>query len=143
MTRAELLAFVRRSRLAVQATRHADGERGVQAAVVGFGVTDLLEIVFDTAIDSRKHANLVADPRIALVIGWDHEATLQVEGVADQPTGGELARIQAAYFVAFPEGRARAALPSIAYWRVRATWLRFSDYYVQPPRILELDPATL
>ena len=136
MTRTELLAFLRPHKLAVQASLHADG--GPQAAVVGIAVTDDLELVFDTVTTSRKHANLVRDPRIALVIGWDHEATAQIEGVADQPTGDDLARAKAAYFVAYPDGHARAHLPTIAYWRVRPRWVKVSDYYTQPPRIVEL-----
>jgi pyridoxine/pyridoxamine 5'-phosphate oxidase len=42
-----------------------------QAAVVGFAVTDALEIIFDTVATSRKYRNLRADPRVALVIGWE------------------------------------------------------------------------
>ena len=37
---------------------------GPQAAVVGFAVSDLLEIVFDTVTTSRKYQNLRRDPRI-------------------------------------------------------------------------------
>jgi pyridoxine/pyridoxamine 5'-phosphate oxidase len=83
MTRDELVTFLRRYRLAVQASVAADG--APQAAVVGFGVSDACEIVFDTLTTTRKYRNLAADPRIALVIGWEHEATAQIEGVVDFP----------------------------------------------------------
>src|SRR5215510_5846618 len=105
MTRAELVSFLRRYKLAVQASVAAGG--APQAAVVGFAVSDALEIVFDTTEDTRKYRNLRADPRIALVIGWDDEVTAQIEGIADFPAGAELERIRECYFVAYPDGRER------------------------------------
>src|SRR5215208_6334408 len=98
MTRDDLIQFLRRYRLAVQASVAPGG--APQAAVVGFAVSDDLEIVFDTLESTRKYQNLVADPRIALVIGWDHEATAQIEGTVDFPTGDELIRIRDVYFTA-------------------------------------------
>ena len=134
--RAELVRFLRRYRLAVQASVGPDG--APQAAVVGFGVGDALEIVFDTLITTRKYKNLIADPRIALVIGWDHEITAQIEGVVDFPTGDELARVREIYFSAYPDGRERLAWPGITHARVRPTWVRTSDFTRDPPVIVEL-----
>ncbi len=136
MTRAELVTFLRRYRLAVQASVARDG--APQAAVVGFAVSDDLEIVFDTLESTRKYQNLAADPRIALVIGWDHEATAQIEGVVDFPTGAELARIRDVYFTSYPDGRDRLAWPGITHARVRPTWIRYSDFTKDPPVIVEL-----
>lgn len=136
MTRAELIAFLRRYKLAVQASTAPSGEP--QAAVVGFAVSDALEIVFDTVDTTRKHANLRADPRIALVIGWDDEITAQIEGVVDFPTGAELERIRECYFVAYPDGRDRLAWPGITHVRVRPTWVKYSDFTHDPPKIVEL-----
>jgi general stress protein 26 len=140
MTRAELIEILRAHKLAVEATI---GEGGApQAAVVGIAVSDDLELVFDTLASTRKHRNLRADPRIALVIGWG-DATVQLEGLADFPEGDELARIRACYFVAHPDGRDRLAWPGITHVRVRPTWIRYTDYAHDPPRIVELDAAAL
>jgi hypothetical protein len=136
MTRTELVHFLRKYKLAVEATVAPRG--APQAAVVGFAVSDALEIVFDTVETTRKYQNLRADPRIALVIGWDHDITAQIEGVADFPSGEELERIRACYFVAYPDGRDRLAWPGITHVRVRPTWVRYSDFTVDPPRIIEL-----
>lgn len=141
MTRAELLAFLRRYRLAVQATTAPNG--APQAAVIGVAVSDTLEIVFDTLESTRKFQNLRVDPRIALVLGWDDAQCAQIEGVADVPTGAELERIQQCYFAVYPDGRDRLAWPGITHVRVRPTWVRFSDFSVEPPRIIELGPAEL
>jgi pyridoxine/pyridoxamine 5'-phosphate oxidase len=126
MTRAELLSFLRRHRYAVQASSAADG--APQAAVIGIAVSDELEIVFDTLGTSRKAQNLRRDPRIALVVGWDDEQTVQLEGRADEAIAGQLARLKSVYFAQFPDGPEREQWPDISYWRVRLTWARYSDF---------------
>jgi PPOX class probable F420-dependent enzyme len=126
VTRAELLAFLRRHRLCVQASVSSAG--APQAAVVGFAVSDDLEIVFDTLGTTRKMANLRRDPRIALVVGWDDEQTVQIEGVADEPNGAELDRLKKVYFEAYPDGPDRETWKDITYVRVRPTWARYSDF---------------
>ena len=136
MKRDELVRFLRRYKLAVQASVAPGG--APQAAVIGFAVSDDLEIVFDTLTTTRKYRNLRADPRIALVIGWDDEVTAQLEGVADFPTGEELERVRDCYFVAYPDGRERLAWPGITHARVRPTWIRYSDFTKDPPQIVEL-----
>jgi hypothetical protein len=136
VTRADLVQFLRRYKLAVQASVAPGGSP--QAAVVGFAVSDACEIVFDTVTTTRKYQNLAADPRIALVIGWDHDATAQIEGVVDFPTGDELTRVREIYFTAYPDGRDRLAWPGITHARVRPTWVRHSDFTSDPPRIIEI-----
>ena len=134
MTTAEVLNFLRANRLAVQASRAA-GET-IQAALVGFAVTDAFEIVFDTLDTTRKVTNLRASPRIALVIGgWSagDERTVQYEGIADEPTGDELERLKAAW----PDGPSRAGWPGLVYVRVRPTWIRYSDFNQTPPVVVE------
>ncbi|MET0790169.1 MAG: pyridoxamine 5'-phosphate oxidase family protein [Polyangiaceae bacterium] len=138
MELAELVAFLRQSKLAVQASVRVDG--APQAAVVGFVVSDAGELFFDTSTASRKCQNLRRDARIALVVGWD-ERTVQYEGIADEPTGEELARFKALYFASFPEGRERERWPDIAYFRVRPRWLRYSDFTGSTPSLAVLEFA--
>jgi len=141
MTPEELLLYLRAQPLAVESSVSSSG--APQAAIVGVAVTDRFELVFDTVATSRKHQNLARDPRIALVIGWDQERTVQLQGVADQPRGHDLSRVQSAYFARFPDGPSRLSWPGIAYWRVRPEWIRYSDFNTNPPTILEWDRATI
>jgi PPOX class probable F420-dependent enzyme len=124
--RAQLVEFVRRRGLAVVATRGPDG--APQAALVGIAATDRGELVFDTAAGSRKVANLRAFPRVALVVGWDDEVTLQCEGHAGLVTGPERDRCLRAYVEQYPDGRERAEDPEIVLVRVVVEWGRLSDY---------------
>jgi pyridoxine/pyridoxamine 5'-phosphate oxidase len=141
MTRAELITFLRAQKWAVVASVGAGGEP--QAAVVGVAITDELELVFDTLGSTRKAANLARDPRIAVVIGWDDAQSVQLEGVADQPTGAERERLQRAYFDRFPDGPSRLTWPGLTYFRVRPTWARYSDFRGNEPVIVELAGAAL
>lgn len=112
-----------------------------QAAVVGYAVSDRLELIFDTLGSTRKAQNLRRDPRIALVI-WAGEQTLQLEGLADEPAGDELRRLKQVYLAAFPDGVERERWPGISYVRVRPSWARFSDF-APGGAIIEFDLAPL
>jgi general stress protein 26 len=141
MTRAELLTFIRAQKWAVQAS--VSDRNAPQAAAIGVAITDGLELVFDTLSDTRKASNLRQNPNIALVIGWDDAQTVQYEGVADEPSGDELARVKRVYFARFPDGVERERWPKIAYFRVRPTWIRYSDFRQAEPIVVTFDAAAL
>jgi hypothetical protein len=133
-----LLEFLRQHRLAVQASVFATG--GPQAAVVGFAITDQFEIIFDTLDSTRKVPNLRENPKLALVIGGllpGDERTVQYEGIADEPSGEELKRLTKVYYGVFPDGPSRRSWRGLVYVRIRPTWIRYSDYNVDPPEIIE------
>lgn len=133
-----MLEFLRQHRLAVQASVFASG--GPQAAVVGFAITERFEIIFDTLDSARKVPNLRQNPKLALVIGGllpGDERTVQYEGIADEPSGEELERLTKVYYGVFPDGLSRRSWPGLVYVRVRPTWIRYSDYNVDPPEIVE------
>jgi pyridoxine/pyridoxamine 5'-phosphate oxidase len=144
MTRAELLAYMRQHRVAVQTSVAEEG--APQAAIVGIAIGDDFEIVFDTLETSRKARNLRKSPRIALVLGgWGsgEERTVQYEGVADEPRGADLERVRELYFSVYPDGRERLAWKGLIHVRVRPTWLRYSDFGREPETILEFSADDL
>jgi hypothetical protein len=134
----ELLQFLREHRLGVEAS--VSPPLAAQAAVMGFAISDEFEIIFDTLDFTRKVANLRQNPRIAFVIGGllpGDERTAPYEGVADEPVGAELDRLTEIYYRVYPDGRARRSWAGLIYVRVRPTWIRYSDYNVDPPKIVE------
>jgi general stress protein 26 len=144
MKRNELLTFMRGHKYAVQSS--VSPAAAPQAAVVGIVVTDDLEIFFDTLGATRKTQNLRRNPKIAFVIGGltpSDERTVQYEGIADEPSGPELDALKSLYFARFPEGREREAWPGLTYVRARPTWIRYCDYIVAPPLIMEFRAADL
>jgi hypothetical protein len=139
-----LLDFLRSHRLAVEASVSPTG--AAQAAVVGFAISDEFEIVFDTLESTRKAQNLRQNPKIALVIGGatdGEERTVQYEGIADEPSGAELEQLKQVYYAAYPDGPSRLSWPGLIYVRVRPTWLRYSDYTIDPPVIVEYGAGEL
>ena len=72
--------------LAVLATQ---GGEGPHTSLVAFAATDSLRgIIFATERDTRKYANLVADPRVALLVDdRSHRATDLVEATAVTAAG--------------------------------------------------------
>jgi len=92
---------------------------------------------------SRKHQNLVKNPRVAFVIGSEHERTVQYEGIAEIPTEAELPGVQAYYFERYRDGPTRLTWPGLVYWRVRPTWIRYSNFNADPPIVQEWDAAAI
>ena len=136
MTRSDLLIFLRQHALMVQASISETGKP--QAAVVGYAVTDSFEIIFDTLESTRKFGNLLANPDLALVVGWDDQ-TAQIEGRADLPEGEELRRAQECYFAVYPDGRDRLKWPGIRHVRVLPRWIRHTDYRSGEEKVTEFE----
>lgn len=137
MTRQDLIRFLQRQRLGVVSSLAPDG--APQSAVVGIGTSDAGEIVFDTLGTTRKAENLRRDRRASLVV-WEGERTLQIDGLSDEPAGGEAARLREVYFASYPDGRDRLSWPHLTHFRIRPLWARYSDFGASPgPLIVELD----
>ncbi len=135
VTKSEVLEFIRGPKLGVLGTVSPDG--APQSSLVGIGVGDDLEVVFDTLKSTRKYRNLMANPACSFAIGWTGETTVQFEGEATEPGGDELARCQEVYFKKWPDGPNRLSWPGITYFVVRPKWIRYSDYDRNPPLIQE------
>jgi pyridoxine/pyridoxamine 5'-phosphate oxidase len=130
MTLEEIFDIAKTKRYLVVSTVNEAG--APEAALMGFALTQANEVVFDTLSTSRKAVNLARNPAAALVIGWDENVSLQIEGVARRPVGDDLASAKTAYFREWPDGRARENWPDIAYVVVRPKWIRYSDYSGAP-----------
>ena len=126
MDKRGLYEFMHARKLAVLATSTRDG--APEAALVNIAVSPDLEIVFDALDATRKIRNLRREPRIAFVIGWDDDCTVQYEGFADEAEGRVLDRAQEIYRQAFPAAPQREQWPGHIYMRVVPTWIRYSSY---------------
>lgn len=136
MEKAEIRKFMAKSRYGVISSTASNGTP--QSALVGIATTPKLEIVFDTVKSSRKYANLIERPSCSFVVGWAGEQTVQFEGLAIEPKGHELQRLQEAYFTVWPDGLARMSWPGIAYFVAQPKWIRYSDFDQSPPLIVEI-----
>lgn len=107
-------------KLAVLATHD---QAGPYASLVAFAVTDdLKHLVFATQRNTRKHANLTADPRVAMLIDSrsDSDADFQeavaatAQGKAFETRGIERSRLLDLYLDRHPHLREFAASPDCA-----------------------------
>jgi general stress protein 26 len=137
MTQEFLYNFIKHHKLAVVSTLSKESKP--EAALVGFAISENLEIVFDTVKTSRKYKNLLRNPAVAVVIGWDNETTVQYEGVAEELTGPEADHYKEIYFEVYPDGRERAKTwPHIVHFKITPKWIRYSNFN-DPVVIEEMD----
>jgi uncharacterized pyridoxamine 5'-phosphate oxidase family protein len=127
MTKAVIYNFIQQHHLAVISTLSSNNKP--QAALIGIAVSENLELIFDTVTTSRKYKNLIQNPDVALVIGWDNETTVQYEGRAIELNDKDDGHFKEIYFAAFKDGRQRAEnWPDIAHFKITPTWIRYSNF---------------
>ncbi|MFA5954480.1 MAG: pyridoxamine 5'-phosphate oxidase family protein [Patescibacteria group bacterium] len=132
----KILEFIKAHHIAVVAT--TDTEKP-EAAVVEYGETDELELIIDTFISSRKSKNILHNPNVALVIGWDNNITLQYEGEATELKGSELEKSKEIYFKKNPRAKEWDGREGIVYFKIIPKWIRYSDLNKHPWEVFEIN----
>lgn len=110
-----------------------------QSAVVGFSEKENLELVFGTSIKSRKYQNLLKNPRVSLVIGWDKGKTVQYEGEAielkDESERQETINL---HLSKIPSAVKYLSDSEEAIFKVIPKWIKYTDLSVDPWDVTEL-----
>lgn len=128
--------FVKKQKIAVLSTVNSQGKP--ESAVLEFGETDELELVFDTYTSSRKYKNLQTNKNVSLVIGWDEDITVQYEGVAEEIKGEEAKKYKKAYWNKNPIAQRWEAREGITFFKVTPRWIRYSDLNKDPWEVFEI-----
>ena len=128
--------FIGRQKIGVLSTVAESGRP--EAAVIEFGETDALELIFDTLVSARKYANLRKNNRVAFVIGWDEDITVQYEGEAYELAGEEKDKYKEIYFQKNPKVQKWEAVPEIRFFKVVPKWVRYSNLKVHPWEVYEI-----
>lgn len=125
MKKKDLLTFLHANKHAVIATV---GGKKPEAALIGFGETENLELVFGTSKKSRKYKNLKKNPAASFVIGLGEEnITVQYEGRATELDQAGIKKYAPRYYRKNPEAKEYAHLPDQSYWKVTPTWIRYTN----------------
>ena len=124
--KARLTAFIQQHEVAVIAT--ASPAAVPEAALVNIAVSPSFEIIFETTAATRKCANLRDNPRVALVIGWENDQSLQIDGNVEVLEGSARDRLKTIFMDAFPGKRSHEYWPGNDFYRVRPYWARLSNY---------------
>lgn len=130
-----LLNFINSHNLAVISTAVNNTP---ESAVVGFGQTDELEIIFGTNRSSRKYKNIKQNPSVSLVIGWEGGKTLQYEGQARELGSSDISLVENNYWQKVPEARSYNEEEGQTYFLIKPKWIRYTDLSIQPNEIIEL-----
>jgi general stress protein 26 len=107
-------------------------------AIVGFGQTKNLELIFGTDNSSRKYKNLHLNPHVAFVIGGNTTETLQFEGIARELNPEELPIVRENYWRKNPHAEVHHGLRGNRYFIITPTWIRYTDLRVDPWAITEM-----
>lgn len=136
MNKQQVLEFIKKHKIAVISTVGPDNTP--EAAVIEFGETDKLELIFDTLSPYRKYKNLQNNKHVAFVIGWDENITVQYEGIAEELKDKDTQMYKQAYFAKNPEAKRWESREGIVYFKVTPTWIRYSDLRKHPWEVIEL-----
>ncbi len=132
-----LLDFIKQQPLATIST--ISGDMKPQAAVIGFGQTENLEIIFGTDSSSRKYKSLKTNPSVALVIGWVGSKTVQYEGIASELTSNDLHLVRENYWSKNPDAEKHHKNEGERYFIVKPNWIRYTDLSKEPWEIIALE----
>ncbi|HXB45903.1 MAG TPA: pyridoxamine 5'-phosphate oxidase family protein [Puia sp.] len=127
MTKEFIYHFIKQHILAVITT--CSKENRPEAALIGIAVSEDIEIIFDTVKSSRKYLNIMGNPFVAMVIGWDDETTVQYEGKATILSGQESQYLKEIYYDVYKDGRQRAdTWPGLVHFKISPSWIRYSNF---------------
>lgn len=131
--------FIGKHEIAVISTVTPEGNP--EAAVIEFGDTDELELIFDTLTTYRKYKNLQHNNQVAFVIGWDEDITVQYEGETHELFGEEQEKYKQIYFQKNPKARKWEQKQETRYFKVIPRWIRYSNLNTNPWEIYEINPV--
>jgi general stress protein 26 len=135
-TTQELHDFLASNQLAVVSTVTDKGMPS--AAIVGFGQTSNLQILFGTDNTTRKYHNIQANPYVAVTVGGSTPETIQLEGTARELRADELALVREHFWKKNPFAEKQSANPSQRYFIITPTWIRYTDLRSNPWDITEI-----
>ena len=119
----KMLDFLSQRELCVISTVSVEGKP--ESAIVGFSHTKEMTIVVGTSKKSRKYANVVQNPHVAIVIG-DHTGEVQYEGQAEILEHGVYKdMVEQAHIAKLPGAAEYREDPNQVYLKVNPTWIRF------------------
>ncbi|MDB5176235.1 MAG: hypothetical protein JWM81_1093 [Candidatus Saccharibacteria bacterium] len=132
----QLYDFLYSYKNGVLATVGSDGTPS--SAIIGFGQTHDLELLFGTETTSRKYKNLTHNPHIAFTVGGETAETIQYEGIARELNESEYDVLLNNYWLKNPHAKKYHASPNQRYFTVAPTWIRYTDMRSGPSQITEL-----
>ncbi len=130
-----VLNFLKSHKLGVIAT---SGGKQPEAAAVDFSETSKLEIILTTLAFYRKYKNLKRNSRVAFVVGGEQGVTLQYEGLAEELSRAAFKKYYKRHIQKNPIEKKFDVMPEARFFKIKPTWLRYSDFTAKPNNIFEM-----
>ena len=121
----KILNFIKKQKVCVLST--VTKSHKPESAVIEFGETNNLEIVFDTITTYRKYKNLQHNPNVAVAIGLDSDIIIQYEGKAIELVGTAAKKYKESYWKKNPKAQKWESCPGIKFFKIVPKWIRYSD----------------
>lgn len=104
-----------------------------EAATVGISHDEDWTLLVSTNKKSRKYSNLMKNPKVALTVGFEGHVTLQIEGLAEEVETKTITERIQKHLDKIPQAKPFANDEGQAWFVIKPTWLRFTDYWSKPP----------
>jgi general stress protein 26 len=109
-------------------------------AIMGYAVMDDLTIILSTHKKTKKWQYLNENRNVSLVFGWSFEdAYIQYEGTADLVEDGEVYKQCDTFFFSMNPMALKFKTPDTVFIKIHPSWIRLSDFRINPPLIEETD----
>lgn len=97
-----------------------------ESAFVAFSENDALEIMIGTSKKSRKYHNILHNPNVSVVFGFDGQTSMQYEGIAHLPEMDELRHRLGRHYLKHPWAVKYEHDPEQTYVVIKPVWARIS-----------------
>ena len=133
----KILDFIRREKYAVISSVNQAGQS--ESALIAFSETESYEIIFMTNEKTRKIQNILLNPNVSIVVGFDPEVltSIQMEGVARVlllESAGEYADI---HYQKQPGSLAHKKTPGECIVVINLLWARYTNYSPKQTEVFE------
>ncbi len=115
----------------------ADENGNAHAATLDFVVDTDLNLLFHTAVISKKHRNISKNPNVCAVFSDDHFITVQYFGVVKELEGAEERKFQELYDKVTV--RRLWKIDVFKLFRVEPKIVKYSNYANYPPKVEEIE----
>lgn len=118
------------------------GDSAPQSAAVTISETPELHIIFASRSDRRKNRNIIKNPKVSIVIGFDPKEmkTIQMEGMAHVISDPErLEEAKQFHYQKNPNSLRYKDDPLREYFEIVPYWIRYSNLLSIVPEVWEVE----
>ena len=133
-----ILDFLKKNELCVLATASKTGKP--EAAVMVYLIKDDFSILVSTETWTRKYENIAKNSQVSIVVGgFKNDPTVQIDGLIEELAGEREDQAKKSIFSIHPEWKSYFQSPKSRFFKIRPLWLRYSDFSLQPPEIIQIE----